>query len=190
MKNEKLLTFVQGMSRLLETAPAEPDIVREGGLLLATLVAQDDWLPGQFTVPHPQYYQQSLLYADPLDRFSMVSFVWGPGQKTPVHDHMTWGLIGMLRGKEVETHFHRQADGSMTRGRSVTLLPGQVGSVSPATQDIHEVANFFADQTSISIHVYGGNIGRIHRHVFDPATGAEKSFVSGYCSDVGPNLWA
>ena len=34
MKNEKLLTFVQGMSRLLETAPAEPDIVREGGGLL------------------------------------------------------------------------------------------------------------------------------------------------------------
>ena len=179
MKNEKLLTFVQGMSRLLETGPTEPVIMREGGSLLGALVAQDDWLPGQFTAPHLQYYQQYLLYADPLDRFSMVSFVWGPGQKTPVHDHMTWGLIGMLRGKEVETHFQRLADGTMARGRSVTLLPGQVGSVSPATHDIHEVANFYADQTSISIHVYGGNIGRIHRHVFDPVTGAEKSFVSG-----------
>ncbi len=190
MKNEKLLAFAQGMSRLLETRPAEPDILRDGSVLLATLVAQDDWLPEQFAVPHPQYYQQYLLYADPLERFSMVSFVWGPAQKTPVHDHMTWGLIGMLRGKEVETHYLRDAHGAMTPGRCVTLLPGQVGSVSPTTHDIHEVANFYADQTSISIHVYGGNIGRIHRHVFDPVTGAEKSFVSGYCSDVVPNLWS
>ena len=37
--------------------------------------------------PHPQYYQQHLLHCDPLERFSVVSFVWGPGQKTPVHDH-------------------------------------------------------------------------------------------------------
>lgn len=190
MKNEKLLAFVQGMSRLLAARPPEPDILREGGALLATLVAQDDWLPEQFAMPHPQYYQQYLLYADPLERFSMVSFVWGPGQKTPVHDHMTWGLIGMLRGKEVETHYLRDAHGAMTPGCRVTLLPGQVGSVSPATHDIHEVANFYADQTSISIHVYGGNIGRIQRHVFDPVTGAEKSFVSGYCSDVVPNLWS
>jgi predicted metal-dependent enzyme (double-stranded beta helix superfamily) len=54
---------------------------------------------------------------------------------------------------------------------------------------VHEVANFYADQTSISIHVYGGNIGRISRHVFDPATGTEKTFISGYNSDVVPNLW-
>jgi predicted metal-dependent enzyme (double-stranded beta helix superfamily) len=129
------------------------------------------------------------LYADPLELFSMVSFVWGPGQKTPVHNHMTWGLIGMLRGKEVDTHYHEQQDGSYRRGDGVILLPGQVGSVSPATHDVHEVANFYQDRTSISIHVYGGNIGRINRHVFDPATGQAKSFVSGYCNSVVPNLW-
>ena len=144
MKNEKLLTFVQGMSRLLETGPAEPDIMREGGGLLATLVAQDDWLPAQFTVPHPQYYQQYLLYADPLDRFSMVSFVWGPGQKTPVHDHMTWGLIGMLRGKEIETHFHRHADGAMTQALRGLL------AVAEAYPDLKASANFLSLQEELS----------------------------------------
>jgi predicted metal-dependent enzyme (double-stranded beta helix superfamily) len=52
------------------------------------------------------------------------------------------------------------------------------------------VANNLADQPSISIHVYGRNIGQVERHVFDPATGAAKSFVSGYSSDVVPNLWS
>ncbi len=189
MQNQKLLAYVQGMSRLLESGPTEPVVLSRGGALLATLVATDDWLPEPFTIPHPQFYQQYLLYADPLERFSMVSFVWGPGQKTPVHDHMTWGLIGMLRGKEIDTPYYRQPDGSYKAGTSHTLLPGQVGSVSPATHDIHEVVNAYADQTSISIHVYGGNIGRINRHVFDISTGTEKAFVSGYSNDVVPNLW-
>jgi predicted metal-dependent enzyme (double-stranded beta helix superfamily) len=189
MSHSSLLMFVQEMSRMLQGKPKEPEILTRGSALLATLVANDNWLPEQFTRAHLQHYQQYLLYADPLDLFSIVSFVWGPGQKTPVHDHMTWGLIGMLRGKEVDTHYHKQANGSYLPGESVVLLPGQVGSVSPATHDVHEVANFYQDRTSISIHVYGGNIGRINRHVFDPATGTPKSFVSGYCNSVAPNLW-
>jgi len=39
-------------------------------------------------------------------------------------------------------------------------------------------------------HVYGANIGMVHRHVFDRATGAEKTFVSGYSAEVVPNLWS
>ena len=189
MKNEKLLTFVKSLSRLLEGQPPEALILERGGVLLADLVKHDDWLPEVFTRPHPQFYQQYLLYADPLERFSMVSFVWGPGQKTPVHNHMTWGLIGMLRGQEIDTHYFKETDGHYRRGDSMILLPGQIGSVSPATHDVHEVANYYQDRTSISIHVYGGNIGRIQRHVFDPVSGQEKPFVSGYSNDVVPNLW-
>src|SRR4051794_8765541 len=37
---------------------------------------------------------------DPFERFSVVSFVWGPGQKTPIHDHSVWGLVGVMRGAE------------------------------------------------------------------------------------------
>ncbi len=189
MQNQKLLTFVQGMSLLLQSKPDQNIILDQGGKLLATLVATDDWLPEMFTLPHPEHYQQYLLYADPLDRFSMVSFVWGPGQKTPVHDHLTWGLIGMLRGKEIDTHYFKQADDSYTSRGSHLLEPGEVCSVSPATHDVHQVSNFYADRSSISIHVYGGNIGRILRHVFDPKTGMPKDFISGYSNAVVPNLW-
>lgn len=190
MSNQKLLDFVQGITKLVATDPGEETIFDEGQKLLATLVATDDWLPEQFTRPHPQFYQQYLLYADPLDRLSVVSFVWGPGQKTPVHDHLTWGLVGVLRGCERETAYARQPDGSFLPSSTGFLLPGQTAAVSPTIGDVHEVANDLADQVSISIHVYGRNIGRVQRHVFDPASGAEKSFVSGYASDVVPNLWS
>ena len=189
MSNLKLLEFVQGITTLLETNPNEDLILTLGQKLLAELVATDDWLPDQFAQPHSQHYQQYLLYADPLDRLSIVSFVWGPGQKTPVHDHLTWGLVGALRGRERATSYEKQADGSYRATGSAVLLPGQTTAVSPTIGDVHEVANDLADQPSISIHVYGANIGRVNRHVFDPATGAEKSFVSGYANDTVPNLW-
>ena len=35
----------------------------------------------EYTQPHPQFYQQYLLYCCPQERFSVVSFVWGPGQE-------------------------------------------------------------------------------------------------------------
>lgn len=190
MSIRQLLDFVHDFTLLLETRPPETTILHDGQALLAELVARDDWLPAVFAQPHPQHYQQYLLYADPLDRLSVVSFVWGPGQKTPVHDHLTWGLVGGLRGRERETAYERQADGSYRASGSALLLPGQTTAVSPAIGDVHEVANDLADDVSISIHVYGRNIGRVQRHVFDPATGAAKGFVSGYASAVVPNLWS
>jgi predicted metal-dependent enzyme (double-stranded beta helix superfamily) len=85
---------------------------------LSQLIATDDWLPEDCAVPHLQYYQQYLLHCDPLERFSLVSFVWGPGQGTPVHDHTVWGLIGMLRGEEHSQAFHaRRAEPRQDRLR-------------------------------------------------------------------------
>lgn len=144
------------------------------------LVSNDDWLPPEATVPHPQFYQQYLLYCDPQERYSVVSFVWGIGQRTPVHDHMTWGVIAMLRGAE---HGERYEPGAPMRvTESATLRPGQIEIVSPEHGDIHRVSNACDDQVSISIHIYGGNIGRISRHVFDPQTGVPSTFVSGYAN--------
>ena len=51
------------------------------------------------------------------------------------------------------------------------------------------VANAFADRVSVSVHVYGDNIGAVRRATFDPDTGAERPFISGYANAAVPNLW-
>ena len=189
MQEAKLLTFVKSLAALLEKHPSEEIIFSQGKILLENLIREDDWLPEAFSKPHPLYYQQYLLYADPLDRFSVVSFVWGPGQKTPLHNHTVWGMVGQLRGQERSANYYQQSDGSYKADESFVYKPGQVATVSPMTHDIHVVENDLSDQISISIHVYGGNIGRIQRAVFDPITGVEKQFISGYANSVTPNLW-
>ena len=183
--------FVVGMTRLIDTQPNEPTVLKEGKTLLQELIKNDNWLPEFCAQTHPQYYQQYLLHADPLERFSVVSFVWGPGQKTPIHNHTVWGLVGILRGAEKCQLYTPDATGKMMpSGHELTLHPGDVEAVSPTIGDVHVVRNTFDDQASISIHVYGGNIGKIKRSVFDDTTGQEKVFVSGYANDRLPNIWA
>jgi len=60
--------------------------------------------------------------------------------------------------------------------------------VSPTVGDLHRVHNAHADRVSISIHVYGANIGAVRRHTY-PAEGGRKPFVSGYTNTLLPNLW-
>ncbi|VTU33455.1 putative metal-dependent enzyme of the double-stranded beta helix superfamily protein [Variovorax sp. PBL-H6] len=179
-KIAKLRSFIEGMEAVLQTSRDAIETMNGVSTLLSKLIANDDWLPAPFAMPHPEFYQQYLLHADPAGRFSVVSFVWGPGQKTPVHDHCVWGVIGMLRGGEVSQGF-RIIDGSLRPNASLErLAQGDTARVSPETGDIHQVANAFADRVSISIHVYGTDIGQQRRHLFDPATGAAKDFISGY----------
>lgn len=186
---ERLRDFVQQFTALLDRRPDEATVLQQGGALLAALVAQDDWLPEDFARPHPERYQQYLLHADPRENFSVVSFVWGPGQATPIHNHTVWGLIGMLRGAErAQPYVQDQAGHWLPTGAAQELRPGQIEAVSPTVGDVHLVSNALSDQTSISIHVYGANIGAVQRSVFLP-DGTEKPFVSGYSNTRLPNLW-
>ena len=185
----RLRGFVQNLATLLERQPEEPAILRQGGALLADLVAHDDWLPEACAQPDPQRYRQYLLHADALGRFSVVSFVWGPGQATPIHDHTVWGLIGLLRGSEQAQAYARTADGRWApQGDPVVMRPGQVEAVSPSIGDVHRVSNALADRPSISIHVYGANIGAVQRNVYDE-DGTRKPFISGYSNATLPNIW-
>jgi predicted metal-dependent enzyme (double-stranded beta helix superfamily) len=183
-----LREFVVDFGRLLDKTQDEALILLHGGALLKKLVSRDDWLPDAYAQPHPTYYQQLLLHADSTERFSVVSFVWGPGQATPIHDHTVWGLIGMLRGAE-ESQGYAERDGKIvSSGPAIRLEPGDVEAVSPGIGDIHRVRNLYDDRVSVSIHVYGANIGAIRRHTYHPENG-RKLFVSGYSNTVLPNLW-
>ena len=176
----RLQHLVTQLDALLKSTADEAAILANGKPLLAELVAQDDWLPNEYAQPNPERYQQFLLYADPDDRFSVVSFVWGPGQATPIHDHTVWGMIGMLRGAELCQPFAKNAQGHWKpSGEQDRLEAGDVEAVSPTIGDVHRVCNAHSDQASISIHVYGANIGKVSRHVFHE-DGTAKEFISGY----------
>ena len=144
INTQRLENFVARFTRLIESQPKEAALLTQGRELLHDLVKQDDWLVGGLREPHASHYQQYLLYLDPKERFSVVSFVWGPGQFTPIHDHTVWGLIGMLMGSEKCQPYSRMSDGRwVPAGLQLHLLPGDVEAVSPRLGDVHKVWNAF-----------------------------------------------
>jgi len=108
----------------------------------------------------PDRYQSHVLHAEPDGSFSVLALVWRAGQVTPVHDHVTWCVFGVIQGVEHEEVFALDdgADYLMEVGSS-TNRTGDVAGFAPPG-DIHRVRNP-GPGTAISIHVYGTDISRL-----------------------------
>jgi mannose-6-phosphate isomerase-like protein (cupin superfamily) len=105
-------------------------------------------------------YQCHVLHVEPDGSFSVTAMVWRPGQVTPIHDHVTWCVFGVIQGVEYEELYALSEDGSHLSevGRSQNDC-GDVSGFAPPG-DIHRVRNIGAD-VAISLHVYGADITRL-----------------------------
>ncbi|WP_088280851.1 cysteine dioxygenase [Ideonella sp. A 288] len=183
-----LREFVTAMTALVSSTSDERRLLSKGRQHLARLIASDRWLPEAFATPRADRYAQYLLHCDLQERFSVVSFVWGPGQRTPVHNHTVWGLVGVLRGAERCDEYTLRDGLPVAKGIHHVMKPGDIDEVSPTVGDWHRVSSALDDGVSVSVHVYGGNIGAVHRRRLDDH-GVLHDFVSGYDSAMVPNLW-
>jgi 3-mercaptopropionate dioxygenase len=108
----------------------------------------------------PDGYVCHTLHTEHDGSFSVCALVWRPGQQTPIHDHVTWCVVGVLQGAEYEELFALRDGGTALAetGRNVNGC-GDISSFAPPG-DIHRVTNHGAD-VAISLHVYGADIERL-----------------------------
>jgi 3-mercaptopropionate dioxygenase len=108
----------------------------------------------------PDGYRCHVLHTEPDGSFSVTAMVWRPGQVTPIHDHVTWCVFGVLQGIEYEELYTVGTDGSYLQevGRSENPTGAVSGFAPPG--DIHRVRNS-GDSVAISLHVYGADITRL-----------------------------
>lgn len=172
----RFIDFTASMTARAERMPRAG--MAEAAADLSELIARDDWLPQPFRQEAEDHYRQYLLFKSTSPPLSIVSFVWGPGQSTPVHNHGVWGLVGVLQGAEIEERYTREAGQLRKFGDEHRIDQGKVSTLLPG-KDIHRVRNAFDDRVSISIHVYGADIGTLRRVFYDEA-GVAQPFVSGY----------
>jgi predicted metal-dependent enzyme (double-stranded beta helix superfamily) len=131
---------------------------------LQPLLGQDGWLARRHQAPGADRYRQHLLHVSPCRRLSIVALVWRPGQVTPIHDHVSWCVVGVYRGRELETRY-RLVDGALERTSTIEAGPGHVEALIPPAENIHTV-QAGGDELTISIHVYGADIERLGSSVY------------------------
>jgi 3-mercaptopropionate dioxygenase len=127
---------------------------------LQALLAQDDWLAPEDRRPGEDAYGQHVLHVSPSAGLSVVALVWKPGQRTPIHDHIAWCIVGVYRGVEREIRYRLVEDDgerALLPVGSVEAHPGHVEALIPPAEDIHMV-EAGGDELTISIHIYGADI--------------------------------
>jgi predicted metal-dependent enzyme (double-stranded beta helix superfamily) len=88
------------------------------------------------------------------------------GRRTPPHDHGTWAMILLLSGEEKNT-LYRRDDGTLRRAGEMTLARG---AILPMRADTVHVAECLSEAPAIGLHVYGGDIFALPRHMWNPQT--------------------
>jgi len=153
MNRSPLTTFAAEARRLRN----DPYAIGER---LRALLAQDGWLAPEHREPDPDRYRQHLLYVSPERTVSIVALVWLPGQTTPIHDHVSWCVVGVYEGRERETRYRAVEAGGeryLEEAGSIEADPGHVEVIVPSVEDIHAVTAV-SEGATISIHVYGADI--------------------------------
>ena len=128
---------------------------------LALLLREPGWLAPEHHLPGTDTYRQHLLHVTPDRCLSVVALVWLPGQHTPIHDHVSWCIVGVYEGRERETRYRAVESGGgrhLEAVGTIDALPGHVEVIEPdSPEDIHAVTAV-GDAPTISIHVYGADI--------------------------------
>src|SRR6476646_10467336 len=177
--------FVAEVQAAIAAASSPQDACATIEPRFAELVADLGWLPDEYQAAAPESGMgggigQWLLYRADDGSLSLFSLVIPPGSETPVHDHLAWGLVGLYRGTQDEDIYaHRGGVLELVEQRA--LVPGDFYALIPPADDIHRVRTTSAE-TSVSIHLLTNDTGCVWRHAFDPDSGAERAFRSGYAN--------
>ncbi|MGF1425902.1 cysteine dioxygenase [Kitasatospora sp. LaBMicrA B282] len=110
----------------------------------------------------PDRYRQHVLHAEEDGSFSVVALVWLPGQRTPIHDHVSWCVAGVHQGEESERRYRLVPEGDAAHLAPTEDVVNPLGSVCGFAPpgDIHEVRNSCTG-TAISVHIYGADVLRL-----------------------------
>jgi 3-mercaptopropionate dioxygenase len=130
MEPDGLQTFIDDVGLVVSSTDDEYEITKRVAERLSDLLAGGYRLPPEVTRPSPVHHVTYPLYVAPDDSWSMASVVWDVGQRTPVHGHETWGVVGIYSGVEREVRYLKPvastAGAALTPAGEELWEPGQV----------------------------------------------------------------
>ena len=143
---------LDAVGRLLLEASREPDFVTEGEM--QTLHGSES----SFTILQTDDDGLTLM----LSRFS-------PDAPTPVHDHKSWGVACVVKGRDRYTHWEPAPDGGVRVLYEKLLGPGSFVTWLGPPNDVHSQQGI--DEDAMELVLFGKNVTRVARNYYDARTG-------------------
>jgi predicted metal-dependent enzyme (double-stranded beta helix superfamily) len=116
----------------------------------------------------PLYHDESGL--------ALMNARFGPESMTPIHNHNSWAIVGVYRGRDLYQKWRRTDSAHGAGNAQVELIeervlePGDVAIVPAPPQDIHAQQGY-ANETAYELVLFGTNPAGKPRLYFDPARG-------------------
>ena len=163
MKPSPLEEFIaQATARSSDRADPADCVLALAPLMLDLIDKAQMFLGLQHYQSNPDGYTRNLIYSAPDESLSLYSLVWLPGQWTPVHDHGSWGVVGVIEGVLEERSYVRLSpdraadeDIELVRGGVILLGRGAVTSFVPNPDHIHVTGVPHERPRAVSLHLYG-----------------------------------
>ncbi|MGH7686799.1 MAG: metal-dependent hydrolase [Candidatus Dormibacteria bacterium] len=140
--------------------------------LVSSALRDGDWLPERFLTNEATRYRSRTLHVGHESGITIRVLAWRRGQHTPIHDHVSWCVIGVYAGQERELRYSNVSMSATPRLRLTgdhVMRAGETALLLPP-DDIHEVCCLTDD--AVSIHVYGRALegdAPSMRHMYEPS---------------------
>ena len=130
-------------------------------------------------------YGSYLLYLNESGTLNVVLDVFLPGQAAVIHNHLCWCSFVCLSGDERERLYEVPEDlsGPPREIDDRICPPGQVRGLADARNLFHQV-ECASDEPTVSLHIYGNDIGSLTRDMWDADRGEFVKFSSGYSNEA------
>ncbi|MEE2999283.1 MAG: cysteine dioxygenase [Pseudomonadota bacterium] len=176
--DEKLKVFITTCDELARSGcDANTCVSRAAPLMLELIKLGHRILSPDQMREDPITYARNAIHLGDAESTSLFALVWLPGQWTPVHDHGTWGVVGVLEGVLEERNFLR-ADNfkknnkyyELQTGGIVLLNSGSVSTFVPNPDHIHMTGVPEDREKVISLHLYGKHMNSFHYYDLNRST--------------------
>ena len=180
MTQPALESFIARATALTRDCPEPADCVLAlAPLMLELIESANQFLEPKHHRSDPEHYARNLVFEAPDASLSLYALVWSPGQWTPIHDHGSWGVVGVLEGVLEERSYvrlspDRGADKGieLVRGGVILLGRGAVTSFVPNPDHIHVTGVPAERPRAVSLHLYGRTMNSFN--TYDLATGTRR----------------
>jgi predicted metal-dependent enzyme (double-stranded beta helix superfamily) len=114
----------------------------------------------------------TILQSDP-DGLTLMLARFSPHEETPVHDHNSWGVACVVRGRDRYRHWHHDDEGHLKVLYEKVLQPGEFVVWMDPPHDIHSQQG--VDQPALELVLFGKNVSVVPRNYYDPETGKVRT---------------
>jgi predicted metal-dependent enzyme (double-stranded beta helix superfamily) len=172
--------FGKQVERIIANAPDRQAAVEQIQPLLGRLLQRPDMLDERYRAVGPEGRVSYRYYRSVDGRVTVSGPVFQPGHPTVVHNHNTWGVIGIYSGKQRTTRYRRVDDGSVPGKAELIQTSDEVlgaGStyVLLPPDDVHRIEA--VDGPSLSVHVLGVDLSQQFRQFFDVESGTYRDVL-------------